>query len=314
MRNPDAYLRDLEYKEQLRAEANKTDNADKSDETSKNESIDNADNDKQSTDVKVDDAKAVSKETETVKTTKSTKEAKPTKISKEVKSDKTTKETKTAKTAKTVASKPSKTKAPIKDTPKAKPEIDTDKVDSQSTAKSDSSDAKASVKAKPVSKKSKPVIKVKLSSKNKDDVKYIKSLPKTMYDIAANMFDNSSNAKAADYVAAYIAVTSGVSTGLTDTQMELYKQRMSGDNEDAEREKVNRILQASEQELQLIKELKFIMSNVLFDRYGFRNDTPSNSSDVNLNEDGLYELTKRISSEFMKFKDHANRREGRPIR
>lgn len=152
----------------------------------------------------------------------------------------------------------------------------------------------------------------RLSRSTKARTAYVRNIPVTMVNQAVNAFEGQ--ASRTDAVSAYIALKSGETAGLSDTQLALVKQASHADPA----EQLNRRMRVVEDQMRdclaALHELELICAYVQFDRLGFRRTNPSTPADVDLLEPGMDEMLERTRRQAKLHQQREEHKAGRPIR
>ena len=161
----------------------------------------------------------------------------------------------------------------------------------------------------------KQVVKKSAGRKSRIHSEYmqVRDFPRELIAYVRNEFPMATNNT--DALAAYIYVKSGCSVSVPDSVKELAKQWDGNKSV----ESLSMKLEAAEKKLSdmavLLDEMELLISFHLFDRLGFRKESPKDAQSVNLLEqDGAYALMQRAKEQMRALQKQIRIREGRPIR
>lgn len=183
--------------------------------------------------------------------------------------------------------------------------------DSTPKASSQSTDVrqvkrKADVKPRPENPKARvgDVAAIKMSS--------VRSLPAELVNEAKRLFPEATNN--VDAVAVYMAYKSGISSALNKDQREMLKHVSDADPIVTLNERIEHIERGMTSMVALMQELELLSTFMVYDRLGFRVETPESPKDVNLNENGMKDMLARIRELARTVRLQEKYSAGRPIR
>lgn len=183
--------------------------------------------------------------------------------------------------------------------------------DSTSKASSQSTDVrqvkrKADVKPRPENPKAMvgDVAAIKMAS--------VRSLPAELVNEAKRLFPEATNN--VDAVAVYMAYKSGISSALNKDQREMLKHVSDADPIVTLNERIEHIERGMTSMVALMQELELLSTFMVYDRLGFRVETPESPKDVNLNENGMKDMLARIRELARTVRLQEKYSAGRPIR
>jgi hypothetical protein len=140
----------------------------------------------------------------------------------------------------------------------------------------------------------------------------IRDFPTNLLAIAKSEFPSAQNQT--DALAAYVYVKSGKNVAISDSIRELVDD-WEGDHTVANIEKRVTSLENSVREIKkMLESLNLLMAYVAFDRLGYRNEQARSPRDVNLLENGVEDLMKRVDEQADTKRKHDAVQNGRPIR
>lgn len=183
--------------------------------------------------------------------------------------------------------------------------------DSTPKASSQSTDVrqvkrKADVKPRPENPKARvgDVAAIKMAS--------VRSLPAELVNEAKRLFPEATNN--VDAVAVYMAYKSGISSALNKDQREMLKHVSDADPIVTLNERIEHIERGMTSMVALMQELELLSTFMVYDRLGFRVETPESPKDVNLNENGMKDMLARIREVARTVRLQEKYSAGRPIR
>lgn len=183
--------------------------------------------------------------------------------------------------------------------------------DSTPKASSQSTDVrqvkrKADVKPRPENPKARvgDVAAIKMAS--------VRSLPAELVNEAKRLFPEATNN--VDAVAVYMAYKSGISSALNKDQREMLKHVSDADPIVTLNERIEHIERGMTSMVALMQELELLSTFMVYDRLGFRVETPESPKDVNLNENGMKDMLARIREVARTVRLQEKYSTGRPIR
>lgn len=183
--------------------------------------------------------------------------------------------------------------------------------DSTPKASSQSTDVrqvkrKADVKPRPENPKARvgDVAAIKMAS--------VRSLPAELVNEAKRLFPEATNN--VDAVAVYMAYKSGISSALNKDQREMLKHVSDADPIVTLNERIEHIERGMTSMVALMQELELLSTFMVYDRLGFRVETPESPKDVNLNENGMKDMLARIREMARTVRLQEKYSAGRPIR
>lgn len=183
--------------------------------------------------------------------------------------------------------------------------------DSTPKASSQSTDVrqvkrKADVKPRPENPKARvgDVAAIKMAS--------VRSLPAELVNEAKRLFPEATNN--VDAVAVYMAYKSGISSALNKDQREMLKHVSDADPIVTLNERIEHIERGMTSMVALMQELELLSTFMVYDRLGFRVETPESPKDVNLNENGMKDMLARIRELARTVRLQEKYSVGRPIR
>lgn len=183
--------------------------------------------------------------------------------------------------------------------------------DSTPKASSQSTDVrqvkrKADVKPRPENHKARvgDVAAIKMAS--------VRSLPAELVNEAKRLFPEATNN--VDAVAVYMAYKSGISSALNKDQREMLKHVSDADPIVTLNERIEHIERGMTSMVALMQELELLSTFMVYDRLGFRVETPESPKDVNLNENGMKDMLARIREVARTVRLQEKYSAGRPIR
>lgn len=183
--------------------------------------------------------------------------------------------------------------------------------DSTPKASSQSTDVrqvkrKADVKPRPENPKARvgDVAAIKMAS--------VRSLPAELVNEAKRLFPEATNN--VDAVAVYMAYKSGISSALNKDQREMLKHVSDADPIVTLNERIEHIERGMTSMVALMQELELLSTFMVYDRLGFRVETPESPKDVNLNENGMKDMLTRIREVARTVRLQEKYSAGRPIR
>lgn len=183
--------------------------------------------------------------------------------------------------------------------------------DSTPKASSQSTDVrqvkrKADVKPRPENPKARvgDVAAIKMAS--------VRSLPAELVNEAKRLFPEATNN--VDAVAVYMAYKSGISSALNKDQREMLKHVSDADPIVTLNERIEHIERGMTSMVALMQELELLSTFMVYDRLGFRVETPESPKDVNLNENGMKDMLARIREVARTVRLQEKYSSGRPIR
>lgn len=183
--------------------------------------------------------------------------------------------------------------------------------DSTPKASSQSTDVwqvkrKADVKPRPENPKARvgDVAAIKMAS--------VRSLPAELVNEAKRLFPEATNN--VDAVAVYMAYKSGISSALNKDQREMLKHVSDADPIVTLNERIEHIERGMTSMVALMQELELLSTFMVYDRLGFRVETPESPKDVNLNENGMKDMLARIREMSRTVRLQEKYSAGRPIR
>lgn len=183
--------------------------------------------------------------------------------------------------------------------------------DSTPKASSQSTDVrqvkrKADVKPRPENPKARvgDVAAIKMAS--------VRSLPAELVNEAKRLFPEATNN--VDAVAVYMAYKSGISSALNKDQREMLKHVSDADPIVTLNERIEHIERGMTSMVALMQELELLSTFMVYDRLGFRVETPESPKDVNLNENGMKDMLARIRELARTVRLQEKYSAGRPIR
>lgn len=183
--------------------------------------------------------------------------------------------------------------------------------DSTPKASSQSTDVrqvkrKADVKPRPENSKARvgDVAAIKMAS--------VRSLPAELVNEAKRLFPEATNN--VDAVAVYMAYKSGISSALNKDQREMLKHVSDADPIVTLNERIEHIERGMTSMVALMQELELLSTFMVYDRLGFRVETPESPKDVNLNENGMKDMLARIREVARTVRLQEKYSAGRPIR
>lgn len=183
--------------------------------------------------------------------------------------------------------------------------------DSTPKASSQSTDVrqvkrKADVKPRPENPKARvgDVAAIKMAS--------VRSLPAELVNEAKRLFPEATNN--VDAVTVYMAYKSGISSALNKDQREMLKHVSDADPIVTLNERIEHIERGMTSMVALMQELELLSTFMVYDRLGFRVETPESPKDVNLNENGMKDMLARIREVARTVRLQEKYSAGRPIR
>lgn len=183
--------------------------------------------------------------------------------------------------------------------------------DSTPKASSQSTDVrqvkrKADVKPRPENPKARvgDVAAIKMAS--------VRNLPAELVNEAKRLFPEATNN--VDAVAVYMAYKSGISSALNKDQREMLKHVSDADPIVTLNERIEHIERGMTSMVALMQELELLSTFMVYDRLGFRVETPESPKDVNLNENGMKDMLARIREVARTVRLQEKYSSGRPIR
>lgn len=183
--------------------------------------------------------------------------------------------------------------------------------DSTPKASSQSTDVrqvkrKADVKSRPENPKTRvgDVAAIKMAS--------VRSLPAELVNEAKRLFPEATNN--VDAVTVYMAYKSGISSALNKDQREMLKHVSDADPIVTLNERIEHIERGMTSMVALMQELELLSTFMVYDRLGFRVETPESPKDVNLNENGMKDMLARIREVARTVRLQEKYSAGRPIR
>lgn len=118
-----------------------------------------------------------------------------------------------------------------------------------------------------------------------------------------------------DALAAYVYVKSGGTVSVPDSVKELAKQWDGNKSIESLSTRLDNTQKKLSEMDVLLKEMELLISFHLFDRLGFRKESPKDARSVDLLEqDGAYALMKRAKEQMRALQKQIDLKEGRPIR
>lgn len=165
---------------------------------------------------------------------------------------------------------------------------------------------KADVKPRPENHKARvgDVAAIKMAS--------VRSLPAELVNEAKRLFPEATNN--VDAVAVYMAYKSGISSALNKDQREMLKHVSDADPIVTLNERIEHIERGMTSMVALMQELELLSTFMVYDRLGFRVETPESPKDVNLNENGMKDMLARIREVARTVRLQEKYSAGRPIR
>lgn len=183
--------------------------------------------------------------------------------------------------------------------------------DSTPKASSQSTDVrqvkrKADVKPRPENPKARvgDVAAIKMAS--------VRNLPAELVNEAKRLFPEATNN--VDAVTVYMAYKSGISSALNKDQREMLKHVSDADPIVTLNERIEHIERGMTSMVALMQELELLSTFMVYDRLGFRVETPESPKDVNLNENGMKDMLARIREVARTVRLQEKYSAGRPIR
>lgn len=165
---------------------------------------------------------------------------------------------------------------------------------------------KADVKPRPENPKARvgDVAAIKMAS--------VRSLPAELVNEAKRLFPEATNN--VDAVTVYMAYKSGISSALNKDQREMLKHVSDADPIVTLNERIEHIERGMTSMVALMQELELLSTFMVYDRLGFRVETPESPKDVNLNENGMKDMLARIRGVARTVRLQEKYSAGRPIR
>lgn len=165
---------------------------------------------------------------------------------------------------------------------------------------------KADVKPRPENLKARvgDVAAIKMAS--------VRNLPAELVNEAKRLFPEATNN--VDAVAVYMAYKSGISSALNKDQREMLKHVSDADPIVTLNERIEHIERGMTSMVALMQELELLSTFMVYDRLGFRVETPESPKDVNLNENGMKDMLARIREVARTVRLQEKYSAGRPIR
>lgn len=146
----------------------------------------------------------------------------------------------------------------------------------------------------------------------KRETVYLRDVPKALVTEAKRLFPHAKNQT--DAVAAFMAYKTGIVDDLTEEQ---FKQ-LKGYHEEDPVEALQRKVEGMEQNMRVMtafmQEMEFAMGFLIYDRLGFRRDSADSPLSVNMTEDGVYDMVKRMQDSSRIFRERKRVKDGRPRR
>lgn len=140
----------------------------------------------------------------------------------------------------------------------------------------------------------------------------VRSLPAELVNEAKRLFPEATNN--VDAVAVYMAYKSGISSALNKDQREMLKHVSDADPIVTLNERIEHIERGMTSMVALMQELELLSTFMVYDRLGFRVETPESPKDVNLNENGMKDMLARIREVARTVRLQEKYSAGRPIR
>lgn len=141
---------------------------------------------------------------------------------------------------------------------------------------------------------------------------YPRYIPTVYANEARRLFPNAENVT--DALVAYMAIKSGITADLSDKQLELVRDFDGDDPMVSVNDRLTRLENKMNALVAMHNEMELAVAYVLFDRLGFRRETPGNPGNTNLLENGVDELVERMRQCAKQFVDYDRRKHGRPNR
>lgn len=165
---------------------------------------------------------------------------------------------------------------------------------------------KADVKPRPENPKARvgDVAAIKMAS--------VRNLPAELVNEAKRLFPEATNN--VDAVTVYMAYKSGISSALNKDQREMLKHVSDADPIVTLNERIEHIERGMTSMVALMQELELLSTFMVYDRLGFRVETPESPKDVNLNENGMKDMLARIRELARTVRLQEKYSAGRPIR
>lgn len=155
-----------------------------------------------------------------------------------------------------------------------------------------------------------PKVKPKVTKKR--ETVYVRDVPKSLVTEAKRLFPTAKNQT--DAVAAYMAYKMGIFDDLTDEQFA----QLKGYREEDPLEALTRKVESMETNMfrmaNFIQEMEFAMGFLIYDRLGFRRESADSPLSVNMTEDGVYDMVKRMQESSRIFRERKRVKDGRAKR
>lgn len=201
----------------------------------------------------------------------------------------------------------------------AEPEEDTTDVDVEvtpgGTSISTSTKANVSVDIPPRPKGKKPAKSRTRAANGESDNVYLRDFPVSMANVASSYFGPHATTNKVDNIAAYIAIKSGDTTGLTPEQLALTRKiTASEDPLLIMEERLSKMEKNVQKLTDMVRVLELVCVYMEFDHLGFRRDNPKSPGDVDILEPGIENMVARMRQQAKTFVAREKQREGRPIR
>lgn len=140
----------------------------------------------------------------------------------------------------------------------------------------------------------------------------VRNLPAELVNEAKRLFPEATNN--VDAVTVYMAYKSGISSALNKDQREMLKHVSDADPIVTLNERIEHIERGMTSMVALMQELELLSTFMVYDRLGFRVETPESPKDVNLNENGMKDMLARIREVARTVRLQEKYSAGRPIR
>lgn len=164
----------------------------------------------------------------------------------------------------------------------------------------------------PLRPRTKSKAKVGRKSASNSEFSQIRDFPRELILVAKREFPNATNNS--DALAAYVYVKSGCTATVPDNIVELAKTWDGDKSAETIALRLTRLEEKSLRANQLLEELELLNSYLVFDRIGFRRDSPTGPRNIDFLETGVEDVITRIKEQAKQLRKKISIKEGRPIR